>query len=116
MITPEGIVIEYNLKFQFKSTNNEAEYKVMNTGLHLCKALEAKCVSLKTNSQLLMNQILGEYEAREAIMQKYLLKSKELISNLSQFKLKDFSYPRTCMLMPYQNWEVPAYMILKGQS
>ena len=50
MITPEGKVIEYALKFQFKATNNEAEYEVVNAGLQLCKALEARRVSLKTNS------------------------------------------------------------------
>ena len=75
VITPEGKVIEYALKFQFKATNNEVEYKAVIARLQLCKALEARRVSLKTDSQLVLNQILGEYEVRDANMQKYLKKT-----------------------------------------
>ena len=35
---------------------------------------------MKTDSQLVVNQILGEYEARNANMQKYLKKTQEMIS------------------------------------
>lgn len=47
LITPEGKVIEYALKFQFKATNNEALYEAIIAGLQLCKALEVRRVSLK---------------------------------------------------------------------
>jgi ribonuclease HI len=80
LITPEGKVIEYALKFQFKVINNEAEYETVIVGLQLCKALEARRVSLKTDSQLVVNKIKGEYEARDVTMQKYLKKTQELIS------------------------------------
>ena len=79
LITPEGKVIEYDLKFQFKATNNEAEYEAVIARLQLCKALEARRIGLKTDSQLVVNQILGEYEAKDANMQKYLKKTQELI-------------------------------------
>ena len=59
LITPEGKVIEYALKFQFKATNNEVEYKAVIAGLQLSKSLEAKRISLKIDSQLVVNQILG---------------------------------------------------------
>ena len=80
LISPEGKIIEYALKFQFKATNNEAEYEAVIARLQLCKALEARKVNLKTDSQLVVNQIKGEYEARDVIMQKYLKKAQELIS------------------------------------
>ena len=44
------------------------------------RALEARRVSLKTDPQLVVNQILGEFEARDENMQKYLKKAQELIS------------------------------------
>ena len=68
------------MKFQFKATNNKAEYEAVIAGLQLCKALEARKVNLKTDSQLVVNQIKGEYEARDVTMQKYLKKARELIS------------------------------------
>ena len=42
--------------------------------------MEARRISLKTDSQLVVNQILGEFEARDENMQKYLKKTQELIS------------------------------------
>ena len=80
LTTPEGKIIEYALKYQFKATNHVAEYEAVIAGLQLCKALEVKRISLKTDSQLVMNQILREFEAREENMQKYLKKTQELMS------------------------------------
>lgn len=88
LITPEGKIIEYALKFQFKATNNEAEYEAVIAGLHLCKALEAKRISLKTDFQLVVNQILEEYEARDANIQKYLQKTKKLISEFEAVQVE----------------------------
>ena len=56
LIYPEGKIIEYALKFQFRATNNEAEYEVAIAGLQLCRALEAKHVRLRMDSQLIRSQ------------------------------------------------------------
>ena len=42
LITPEGNVIEYDLKFQFKATNNEAEYKKIIVGVTIMQSLGSK--------------------------------------------------------------------------
>ena len=99
------------MKFQFKATNNEVEYEVVTTGLQLCKALEVRRISLKIDSQLVVNQILGEYEARDANMQKYLKKTEELISGFKAVLLKDYLDPRTNRLMHYPNWGIQACKI-----
>ena len=75
LITPEDKSIEYALKIQFKATNNEAEYEAVITRLQLCKALEAKRISLKTDS-LLVTRFWEKYKAKDANMQKYLQKKK----------------------------------------
>lgn len=36
---PEGVEISYALKFEFKATNNQTEYKAFITGLKLAHAL-----------------------------------------------------------------------------
>lgn len=41
---------------------------------------------LKTDSRLVNGQLKGEFEAREANMQKYLEKAKEIIARLDQFE------------------------------
>ena len=56
--------------------------------MQLYKALEAKRVSLKTDSQLVVNQILGEFEANDENMQKYLKKTPELISGFEAVRVE----------------------------
>ena len=51
----KGKTIEYALKFQLKATNNEAEYEAAIAGLQLFRALEAKYVKLRMDSQLVVN-------------------------------------------------------------
>ncbi|XP_021776322.1 uncharacterized protein LOC110740133 [Chenopodium quinoa] len=92
--TPEGRNFEYALKFSFKASNNEAEYEAAVAGLELCIALEAEHVCLKTDSQLVANQIRGEYEAKEPSMISYLAKIKSVIAKLRTFEIE--LIPRVC--------------------
>ena len=90
MISPEGKTIEYALKFQFRATNNEADYEAAIACLQLSRALKAKHVRVRMDSQLVVNQILGEYEARELSMQKYQAKIKSLIALFEVERLPRF--------------------------
>ncbi|XP_056696908.1 uncharacterized protein [Spinacia oleracea] len=87
LIPPTGKSIEYALKFGFKATNNEAEYEAAIAGIELCLSLEAEHVRLKTDSQLVANQIRGEYEAKWPSMTAYLAKIKSLTSKLRSFEV-----------------------------
>ncbi|XP_021737844.1 uncharacterized protein LOC110704371 [Chenopodium quinoa] len=71
-----------------KASNNEAEYEAAIAGLELCIALEAEHVCLKTDSQLVANQIQGEYEAKEPSMIGYLAKIKAVIAKLRTFEVE----------------------------
>ena len=43
----EGDILKYGVQLQFLTTNNEAEYEAVLTGLKLAKSMEAKNVLLK---------------------------------------------------------------------
>ena len=70
--TPDGEVLKYGVQLKFKTTNNEAEYEGILTGLRLGKALGAKNLLIQSDSKIVIGQIRGEYEAKEERMQKYL--------------------------------------------
>ena len=57
---------------QFPTTNNEAEYKALLTGLSLARVLEAKALIVQADSQLVIGQVRGDYEVKEERMLKYL--------------------------------------------
>ena len=46
----------------FLTTNNEAEYEALVAGLDLVGAVEATSVVIYYNSQVITNQINGDYE------------------------------------------------------
>ena len=72
LISPKKEKLKYAIILQFPTTNNEAEYKALLTGLSLAKALGAKNLIVQANSQLIIGQVKGDYEAKEERMQKYL--------------------------------------------
>ncbi|KAG5565187.1 hypothetical protein RHGRI_001176 [Rhododendron griersonianum] len=84
---PKGQRLSYALRFEFKATNNEAEYEALVVGLDLAKAVGADHVLAKSDSQLVVGQVLGEYTVKEEIMQKYLDKVKAQIAKLQSFSI-----------------------------
>ena len=64
----------YALQFDFSASNNEVEYEVLIAGLQLVRKLSAWRIQVNSNSQLVVCQVFGEYEAKETTMQRYLSK------------------------------------------
>ncbi|KAJ8633335.1 hypothetical protein MRB53_026671 [Persea americana] len=50
--SPEGLVIEQALTLSFKASNNEAKYEALIAGLNSAKILEARCIVVFGDSQL----------------------------------------------------------------
>ncbi|KAK0573789.1 hypothetical protein LWI29_013579 [Acer saccharum] len=86
--TPEGDTVECAMRFDFKATNNQAEYEALLAGLRVCIALGADELEIYSDSQLVVNQVLDEYQAREEHMIAYLDIAKRL---LRKFKVNRIS-------------------------
>jgi ribonuclease HI len=84
----EGVTVEYSLKFEFPTSNNQAEYEACLAGIRATKELGATAISLCSDSQLVVSQIKGEYQTREPLLQRYLAKVKESLLGLSKFEIK----------------------------
>ncbi|KAF7129994.1 hypothetical protein RHSIM_Rhsim10G0114200 [Rhododendron simsii] len=86
LTSPKGQRLSYVLRFEFKATN-EAEYEALVVGLELAKAVGANHVLAKSDSQLVVGQVLGEYTVKEEIMQEYLDKVKAQVAKLQSFNI-----------------------------
>ena len=64
LISPKGHRFHSALRFGFVASNNEAEYKALLAGLRVAKELKARVVHYYSDSQLEVNQVSGEYQAR----------------------------------------------------
>ena len=77
--SPEGDKLKHKVRLQYQTTNNEVEYEALLKGLELAKSVEAKSILVLGDSQLIMGQVNGIYEAKEERMRKYLSRVMRLM-------------------------------------
>ena len=70
--TPQGDKIQCMIQLDFPTTNNEAEYEALVAGLDLAKAAGAENIVVHCDSQVVTNQINGDYECKNDRMKRYL--------------------------------------------
>ncbi|VFQ69861.1 unnamed protein product [Cuscuta campestris] len=85
--TLEGFKIYHALVFNFKVTNNEAEYEALAGGLRLAQALKINRVSIKSDSSLIVGQVTGNMEAKEGRMAQYKDLVLALLKGFEEFKI-----------------------------
>ncbi|XP_030930774.1 uncharacterized protein LOC115956584 [Quercus lobata] len=85
--SPEGDKLKHKVLLQYQATNNEVEYEALLKGLELAKSVEAKSICVMGDSQLIMGQVNGTYEAKEERMKKYLGRVMRLVK---RFEKADF--------------------------
>ncbi|XP_056690068.1 uncharacterized protein [Spinacia oleracea] len=91
--SPEGDKYEYAMRFNFQTSNNEAEYEALLAGIKMCKAAGAQEILAFSDSQLIVSQVNGDYEARDPNMIKYMQAVHQEIEHLKSFEAKQI--PRT---------------------
>nr|GEV04164.1 reverse transcriptase domain-containing protein [Tanacetum cinerariifolium] len=87
LTNPEGIKFTYALRFQFTTSNNEAEYEALVAGLRIAGQMGVKNVQVTVDSKLVANQVLRTYVAKEDNMIKYLEIVKGLVSGFPTFSI-----------------------------
>ncbi|XP_022020027.1 uncharacterized protein LOC110920078 [Helianthus annuus] len=87
LIDPKGVEYTYALRFEFQTSNNEAEYEALLAGLQTAAKAGASSILAHVDSLLVANQVNGEYEAREENMIRYLNKVNSLMSTFDSCKV-----------------------------
>ena len=82
----EKDVLKYGVQLKFSITNNETEYEALLVGLRIARALGAERIVLKSDSQLVIEQVRGDFEAKDMRMQKYLKLVNQLVSTFLHTK------------------------------
>ncbi|KAL5840124.1 hypothetical protein ACOSQ4_012732 [Xanthoceras sorbifolium] len=82
LTTPEQDEVECALRFNFK-----AEYEALLAGLRVATALGADKIDIFSNSQLVVNQICNEYQAKEEGMITYLEKTRRALGRFTKFRI-----------------------------
>ena len=88
LTSPEGIDIEYALRFGFQASNNEAEYEVVIADLNLAHSLEVDQLEVYSDSQLVVRQIEDTYEVKSGRMILYLKKVRDLLKRFVMVQVR----------------------------
>ncbi|KAM1228780.1 hypothetical protein ACFX2J_007839 [Malus domestica] len=73
--------MEYALCFKFKASNNKAEYEALLAGLRLAKHLGVKRIDIFSDSQLVVNQVTNNFDAKDSSMAAYLVQTQLLLKH-----------------------------------
>ena len=87
IITPERIWLEHSFRLNFRTFNNEAEYKALLAGLRAVLGMGAWDVEIYSDSRLVVNQVQGNFEARDSRMKAYLQAVKEIMNKFGMAKV-----------------------------
>ena len=82
LLSPEGDTVECMVHLDFPTTNNEVEYEALVVGLDLAKAAGAANVVIYCNSQVVTNQVNGDYEYKGERMKRYLDQVRRRVDDL----------------------------------
>ena len=82
LLSPEGDIVECMIRLYFPTTNNEAEYEALVVGLDLARAVGAISVVIYCDSQVITNQINGDYECKGERMRLYLNQVRKMVDDL----------------------------------
>ncbi|GKB08908.1 reverse transcriptase domain-containing protein [Tanacetum coccineum] len=88
LVSPEGKEYTYALRFEFVTTNNEAEYEALLAGLRIAKEMEIRELIIFVDSQRVANQVKGLFEARQSTIKHYLEKMMNLLSGFPSYSIE----------------------------
>ena len=77
IISPKCDKLKYVLQIHFDSSNNEAEYEALLYGLRMSISLGIRRLMVYGDSDLVVNQVMKEWDVRNPTMTTYCKRSEE---------------------------------------
>jgi ribonuclease HI len=84
---PNGEVLKFAYRLEFDATNNVAEYEALLLGLELCRDRGIKCLNIKGDSDLVIQQLKNRFACRSERLKGYRNAIWNLISDLDAIDL-----------------------------
>ncbi|XP_019173566.1 PREDICTED: uncharacterized protein LOC109169144 [Ipomoea nil] len=89
MVTsPEGFKVYYALIYRFSPTNNDAEYEAFIAGLQHAKDLGAEYIKARTDSSLVVGQVLEVFQVNGERLSRYRDMALEKLSTFKAYAVK----------------------------
>ncbi|KAI5333676.1 hypothetical protein L3X38_023808 [Prunus dulcis] len=88
LVSPDKVALEHALRFNFQTSNNEAEYEALLAGLRLAKEMDARQIQIFSDSQLVVHQVNQDFTAKDASMTAYLQHARHLLATFHAHSIR----------------------------
>ncbi|XP_057803529.1 uncharacterized protein LOC131018847 [Salvia miltiorrhiza] len=85
--SPEDGAYQFAIKFEDKLSNNETEYEAVIRAVHILRELRADTAIIKTDSQLVAQQLRGECEVRDNRMRAYYDQMQQIKKQFEELEI-----------------------------
>ena len=87
LISLEKVIVEKSLRLGFLTTNNEVEYEALMMEMVMVQKMGGKSIKVFSDLKLVVDQVKGQFKAKDERMQGYLSQVKCLQSEFDSFYL-----------------------------
>jgi ribonuclease HI len=84
---PNGKVFKFAYILKFDATNIVVEYEAMMLGLDICKDMDVKCLNIKGDSDLVIQQLKNNFPCKSERLKIYRNEIWDSIGDLDALKL-----------------------------
>jgi ribonuclease HI len=88
VVSPSGVYIDLTIRLEFACTNNQVEYESLLHGLESLRDLGARDVDVSRDSNLTMQQIRGDSQCLDGVLNSYQDKCFNIIKLFDMFSIK----------------------------
>lgn len=82
LTNPNGDEAEFAINLGFKASNNEAEYEALVHGLEIADKMRVKKLVVYSDSQLVVQEMLGQYNVKDDRMIRYVEKATKIMQRI----------------------------------
>jgi ribonuclease HI len=86
-ISPLGVCMEYMVRLHFPASNNAAEYEALISGLKIAVELGIKCLEIREDSELVVDQVIKDKNCVDPKMAAYCQAVRDLEGKFNGLEL-----------------------------
>jgi ribonuclease HI len=86
-ISPLGVRMEYLVRLHFPVSNNAAEYEALINGLRIAVELGIRCLKIKGDSELVVDQVMKDKNCMDPKMATYCQATQDLEGKFHSLEL-----------------------------
>jgi ribonuclease HI len=88
VVSPSGMYIDLSIRLEFACTNNQVKYESLLHGLEFLRDLGARDVDVFGDSNLIMQQIKGDSQCLDGVLNSYQDRCLDIIKLFDTFSIK----------------------------